>query len=554
MFRSIRRTTFKEPKKFIKISVGVHDQTQIEAIFDYQILFGNRSDLVTRKIDYCLEAYFFLPQGFGLNEGTYSKERFYSDLRPLIRFKEPKLGYKQIIGLKEAEKSPLKIIEKIVEKNPEDISNSEISFVCDEARLLACTFISYFWRKMRKHLKKIEKASNNEKLTSEERAKIFKVASASCRHLLARVEYIVEEIEKLNTHIAAKKNEELKPLLLEFDRAREYIAYRHLDMLVHLQEKTICQSCDADDSIQKLVEETKVFANTVLDRCKNNDYHVVSADISAANREAYMARRGFLKLHIWEILHLHMRTKPVFTFQRHFGAMLAAGLAALWAVVTQIIVISEILNAGNLNDLWGVGGFFFLTAGVLAYIVKDRIKEAGRSYFRGGIWGSLPDNSERLTYGRKTPSKKPQDLGNYTETTTIIEENLLPEAVKELRTKHSGGVVSEHTSHKVICYKRDVSIKGQIIRINNHALRTVHDILRFNVSGFLGRLGDPVVDVKYFDNKGDLQMVELPKVYHLDLLLRHQKIDKNQKNVKNGMEYLRLYIDKNGLKRVERLK
>ncbi len=551
MFWSQKKPDFKEPKKFIKTSVDVHDQTQIEAVFDYQILFGTRKKLVSRKLDYCLEAYFFLPQGFGLNEGAYPKESFYSDLRPLIRFREPRLGYKQIIGLKDPDKSPLKKLQALLERPEEELTEDDISVACNESRLFACIFISYFWRKMRKHLRKIEKASKNSKISSEERAKINKLACASCKHLMVRIEYILEEFHKITGAIDRRSNAIFEPLRAEMHRSDEYISYRQMDMLVFLLEKSGEANLFDDESLRHMSDEVQKFATVVRKRRVDSGYFLITGDSAQKDRESYMARRSLLKLHIVEILHLHMRNKPVFSFQRQFGAMVAAGLAALWAVVAQIIVISEVLNAGSLRDLWGAGGFLFLSAGVMAYIVKDRIKEAGRSYFRDGIWGSLPDNSERLTYGREEAGYKPQHIGNYRETATIQGESKLPSSVQNIRKEYVSDFVSPNTAHKVVCYRRDVSIKGQVVRVNGHALRIVHDILRFNISGFLGRLGDPTVETKYIDDKGELHGIKLPKVYHLDLVLRHKKVEKQKTDIKEGLEYLRLFVDKNGLKRIE---
>jgi len=93
----------KSPKRPIEIGVHVHDRTQVETVFDYYLRRGQSAAEKLQdatNLRYRVDAYLFYPRQFALNEHTYPKERFFADIRPLLRFREPKFSYKCMLGAK----------------------------------------------------------------------------------------------------------------------------------------------------------------------------------------------------------------------------------------------------------------------------------------------------------------------------------------------------------------------------------------------------------------------------------------------------------------------
>ena len=381
-----KKSTVREPKRFIKTAVRVHDQTQIEIAFDYRVLFGTKEELISKKINYSVEAYFFMPLAFGMNADTYPKESFYADLRPLIRFKEPKMGYFQIIGLKDPEKSPLKIIQSILNKNEADITEYDIGYACDEVCIFGCVFVRYFWKRAERYFKKIEAIFADKRLSEAERGKKLQAAAGSCRHLLVRIEFILQEFHKIIDFLDKLENPIWKDLKREVHRIDELVSYNQMDMLVYLLKNIDSSTCKVNQNIESLKNDTQKFARELRSKIIGIGYLYVDHESDEQEKEAYVLRRKFLKAHIWEVFHLKMRKKPVFAFQRQVGAMVAAGLAATWAVAVQVMIINQVTSAASANSIFGISGAVFLSAAIGGYIIKDRIKEAGRSYFRRGLF------------------------------------------------------------------------------------------------------------------------------------------------------------------------
>ena len=331
------KNNIREPKRFIKTGVRVHDQTQIEIAFDYRILFGTKEELISRKINYTVEAYFFMPLAFGMNADTYPKESFYADLRPLIRFKEPKMGYFQIVGLKDPEKSPIKILQSVLNKSAKDLTEMDIKYACDEVRIFGCVFVRYFWKRAEKYFKKIEVIFADKSISEDERGKKLQTAAASCRHLLVRIEFILQEFYKIIDRLDKFDNPIWKDLKREVHRIDEMVLYNQMDMLVYLLKNIDASSCKANQNIESLKNDTQKFARNLRSKIIDVGYLYVDHESDDQEKEAYVLRRKFLKAHSWEVFHLKMRKKPVFAFQRQIGAMIAAGLAATWAVAIQIM-------------------------------------------------------------------------------------------------------------------------------------------------------------------------------------------------------------------------
>lgn len=115
-------------------------------------------------------------------------------------------------------------------------------------------------------------------------------------------------------------------------------------------------------------------------------YTWIDENSSDGHVERYMYRRGVLKRRTWGVLYLNIRKRPLFEFQRQLGAMAAAGMAALWWVVAMYFITlrgGAFLggNATVSDDFWKTNGFLIMTASMIAYVLKDRIKENGRNFF-----------------------------------------------------------------------------------------------------------------------------------------------------------------------------
>ena len=286
-------------------------------------------------------------------------------------------------------------------------------------------------------------------------------------------------------------------------------------------------------------------------------YSWVEKESSSESVENYMYRRGTLKRRIWSVLYLKIRSRPLFAFQKQLGAMAAAGMASLWWVVAMYFISTRgggfiFGNGGSAQEFWESSGFLIVTASMVAYILKDRIKENGRSFFSGRLLKSIPDNSERILY--EPPTEAPIEVGNATEYTKFVDPSDLPVSVKEIRQKSYVDELEADDSPKdIIHYKKIIEIYPKAIARIAYPIRAVHDILRINIASYLTRLDDPQAGTDVLTADGKMMSLKLPKVYHMDIVLKHALANNRRDDKEMVYDHFRLILNKKGIIRIDRL-
>ena len=572
------RSTKKLPKRFIKSSVALHDRTQLETVFDYFLPATNKapeinsSDVTGRTvrvektaavrlagiknsensatIGYEVDTYLFYPRQFGVNEHTYPKERFYADVRPMLRFREPKMGFKTMVGSRFGGISPLLFLRNYLEGLDSGRTVEPIQNAIDEVRLFACAYIGTYFRGIDRNRRRIHRLLATQADPTSEA--IAKLCARICR-MVERADKALREFREIRDLVVSRSEHQVDALAEEMRIADEYCYYRLRDGAAYLLQFHLRLS----NQYQNLAIDT--LKAMILDVLRLHDAHaqvagymMLTPSSSNSEKEKFIHRKGELKRRIWEVLFLEIRTVPLFAVQRQIGAMIAAGLAATWALVAQFLLIVRLSQPEALADGLGISGLVFLSAGILAYIIKDRIKEIGRGYFGGGVFRRMPDHSERIFY--KNRSGKPTAVGEIKETARFLNPEDLPVRITELRENtpeahvYGAGGIS-----RVLQYSKSIKLSGKLRILNRYPLRAVHDILRLNIDACLPKLGEPKLTVDVVTIDGEVEAVRFPKVYYLDMILSYSKLDHDGRKSHQALDYFRLVIDKNGLLRIERM-
>jgi len=541
----------------VKSTFAAHDRTQLETVFDYPVLPGLAG--ATRRQKYVVEAWFFYPPQMGVSPQTYTKDRFYADLRPLVRFREPRFSFKELIGLS-GSRSPIKYLEDYIKQAADGHPPAEIQRAVSEARIFGCSFASYFLKRMAKRTKAIKKAHKCIATVYDEHGdgvKQLEHALTETRELISKTNYLLKQWRTLLVEAESLNQDHLKPLVNELRFVDEYCTYRLRDGLATLMRV-------ATDIDPRLVPEVDYVA--FLRRCvamnrleywyaKKRTYCWIDENSSDAEVERYMYRRGVLKRRTWGVLYLNIRTRPLFEFQRQLGAMAAAGLAALWWVIAMYFITQRggAFIGGKAvaqADFWQSSGFLIVTASMIAYVLKDRIKENGRTFFSGRIFGRVPDNSERILYEPATEA--PIEVGNVNEYTRFVDPVDLPLEVKQLRLEsHADDLEAEDGAKSIIHYRKVVELYPKAIANMEYPIRAVHDILRINIAGYLTRLDDPQAGTDVISTDGRLSSLKLPKVYQMHIVLRHSLQHRRNKQV--VYDHFKMVLNKRGIIRIERL-
>ena len=229
----LRRTKEKsgDSSMHVKSTFAAHDRTQLETVFDYPILPGISS--TTKRQRYVVEAWFFYPPQMGVSPQTYTKDRFYSDLRPLVRFREPRFSFKELIGLN-GSRSPIKFLEDYIRQVAEGHPPATIQRAISEARIFGCSFASYFLKRMSKRTKAIKKAHRRIATMYDEHGegvKSLEECLIETRELISKTNYILKQWRKLLVEAESLNQDYLKPLVNELRFVDEYCTYRLRDGL-----------------------------------------------------------------------------------------------------------------------------------------------------------------------------------------------------------------------------------------------------------------------------------------------------------------------------------
>ncbi len=539
---------------FIKSSVAVHDRTQLETVFDYPLL--PLRQFARQNLRYQVEAYIFFPRQMGITPASYPKERFYSDLRPLIRLREPRLTYEQLIGEETSgSRSPVTVIASYLQATGDGKASFPEREVIDEARIFACSLAGYYLRRVERRSKQLRKAVK--KFTREPSDSNLEALEHACLdsgQFLDRIHAIMRTWHRLIEHADRIDQDGTNRVHRELKVVDEYCTYRIRDGLTKLS-KTLSNLQRNGDISQLDGLQRKLGALARFDHWYSvkKSYGWITRASDDLTVERYVFRRGVLKRRVWQVLYLDVRTRPLFAFQQQLGAMIAAGLAAFWAVSMEIFIRIKAANQAQspFNSL-GSGTMVIVVALILAYILKDRIKELGRSYFRSSLMRSIPDNSERIQYSNSDGQK--WSIGSISEYTRFISPTKLPVEVRDLHKKFDPeGLESEEDSGDAVHYRKVIDLNANILRSHIYPLRAVHDILRLNIEAFLSKLDDPLHGTEMLDTEGRLVEMKMPKVYHLDLILKYSQIGRTQADERATFESIRLIINKKGLFRIERI-
>lgn len=524
-----------------KANARLLEPQQIETSFSYKIHLREEEHSVRYPKTYITQSYFFFPQQMKISPHSYPVENFYRDIKSYINFRIPKLSFREIIGLSDnPHRSPLKKLRReLSETSSFNFGDQKEDFLRQEARMFACSLYNFMERKLSKISRLIDSTIKN---TPPEKNADAEILNERIHNSITKAVRIFREWHRTTKPQSFEKSKRLQE---EFDLVDEYIVQVYKDFLLNTMEKLeLVRLVREDRKSLKRLFKTHLRALRVYARSMG--YAWVDSESSTQELENYLFRKGSLKRKIWSALYLDARSRPLFRLQKQVGSMIAAGFAGAWAVSAEILLQSN--AAGPVaSKSYGFSTFIIATALIMAYIMKDRIKEIGKGYFNGGLFRKLPDSSNKIVYPKDNSGQDDVIVGNFSETVRYHKADQLNDELNEI-CKLAG--IDEDESKSVVCYEQRLSIKEKPIRALKRKIRAVYGFYRFNVGNLLGPLDNPF-ETGLVPTQG-LSSVkrQFPKVYHLDLLIR---IGSSDPNSTPSFHAFQLTLDKNGISRVERI-
>lgn len=467
---------------------------------------------------YIQEFYLFIPNSLQINDFTYNKGQFYIDQTNLIRYKTPEFSFAELLNSHDP-RSPLTRIFTLCGST--DIKENQNS-LADELKL--------FGNVVRSALRVQVKHLINE-LTTQKNEGISKTLCENVNNLCENIK--LTRIAFAQAQELFHKSSDDSSFYDKFLYVDEFLSRTIIYYLTGLLEHIRIVKNNGLDECDQAVCDILLKEQQIADDYLNNGN--LKTNVSFNENEQILYRNSLLNKFVLDALLLHTNRFTIEQKYQHWIAGFAAGIAML-------IYFSLFIWLGNVF-VWNSLPFVIFT--VVIYILKDRIKDLIKviSYTHAFKWFS--------DFGTviRSPDEK-HNIGVVKETFSFINEKKVFKEIRDARNVAFHEVLENfQRPETVLFYKRTVEINN--LKGRQSRRYGLNIIFRFNIHRFLRKAGNPSEIYYRLDPETlKLQSLKLPKVYHLDLIIRN--ITDNQNNVPQiVIKKLRIVIDKNGIKRIE---
>jgi hypothetical protein len=557
----------------LSVGVEVHDRHQLELRFNYAVGEAGRSR-------YFVDAYFFVPRNVGLNRTNYKREDFYADFTALMRIDAAALPLDALGDVNNPE-SPLSRLAATLRALRTGPTLPPTGPMRVHARLFANLFLAGVRAECRRLEKLLARAERDASLRLGSRvsrapgdtdwgARSKSISQPRVTDPDGHFEREVSaSLGRMQTALHSWRS--LRGALWPFERvchqgvaeamrsADEYMSLvldeRLAQFSMTLGERSV--RYDGSGLIARVQLLLSRFARTEAAHRAHYGYLVRGGapfELDPDSRdpaeragvdpgEYYTYRMSLLKKSVQQALYLNVRGSRGDMFVRNAVSAVAAALAAIWALATQV--------PAYMADLPSSTKALFFTGAVLAYVMKDRIKaltseallKRARTYDHAHwIYGeSLPDVGIKHFTARSAEAVR-----------FVTSEEVSPD-VRSARLQRRTVANAEAAQEEVIHYRKLLEVGADEDHAGLPDGYRIRDILRMNVRHFLVRLDDPVDVVDCYDPKrGTFTRASLAKVYRVNLVVRVRR-ETTGGEPQERFAHIRLVLNKEGIVRAEQV-
>jgi hypothetical protein len=494
----------------LNFRIDRHDRTQLELKLDYGLQAG------VAKQNYHLETFIFVPKVLAMTAKTYTADRFYADTASFIRMTTPKVPLSEL-SRKSAVRPWASDIKEQIDRfsrgEPADVDAAEQGL-----KLLACVF----------------KAAVKNEHIAVRTAIIGAINDEQWKQAGKKLSRFTDDIEtalRRLTKVGDQSNKPGVPVVLKegwaaVDEYASLLAEEALTDLVALAD----------------VEQQSRRLEKALDRARDvavAQYHHRRAQgcMSYAHKgernEHLPHRWRILKRYVSSALYLDVTRDQSGQVATELAGMAAAALAMLFATVA-ILVIQQ-LWAASLSAA-------FLSAMVLSYVVKDRVKDLGKRHIGRHLRKTMSDHIIRVRGHDGT------EIGQVKESFRVREVRQLPKEIQALRYAHLGSQIAiEGRPETVLCYRKDITLSSASLTAQFAKAEGLTDVVRLNLQPMLAHMDDGRETYRYIHPiTRKVEETECARVYHINVVLHFV----------NGIgathtHLIRAILNKTGILRVE---
>lgn len=471
----------------IEIKTKIHDKYSIE----FKVGFVTRRK--TRKNDFSVGMWIFVPGSLDITPSTYTKSDFYRDVKSNVRLITPSFILRDITG---GAALPLQNVKKAAGAMASDPTRTNTSEFIYQVKMFAA----------------IVKSSLREE----------------CDYILTQTKksiLIDQYVENLRGIIDSYS--ELENLILTPSVPSEGLEAYNLadDFICTVSNQHSLKLLKAITSIHGMQTQKDALCGLVssINDLRHERGYSSTTDIY---------RHGVLKKYIESQLYLRVPKKRDGMLVEQAYYSLAAGLAMLFATM---VAWAFQRKFGNLT--WPL-----FIALIISYMMKDRIKELMRFYFAHRISDKYFDNKAKINI-------KDRNIGLLKEAIDYIPRSKVPEEIRKIRK--TGAIFPSDNlrdDERVLLYRKYVHIdREKMMQDATYNYNGVNDIIRLNVNSFLHKMDNPLIPVSTLTPDGKVKEVMCPKDYYLNIILKYEY------DGTSDYKHFRITLDRNGIKEIEEM-
>ncbi len=260
---------------------------------------------------------------------------------------------------------------------------------------------------------------------------------------------------------------------------------------------------------------------------------------SAEEQERSVVRLGQLKKFFQSRMFVDVsRYSPSSRFLETTAILGTALAGCCWALV-------QFLNSPELARTTNRGAFVWGFA-VLAYVLRDRVKDRAKSSLHKRVQKWLPDSDQQLQAGG-------QVIGSIREWFQVRKRVQLGEEVQKLRWQGNPEGIDRDIPEDVLHVRKVIAVHSRSASEPGWALQ---ENTRVNIERYLKHMDDPIKELAVLDATGELTKFRSRRVYHFHVAvdLRLQPTTPRRGAVPERVSHFyRVVIDKDGIDRLERV-
>lgn len=529
---AIARTSVLKARTGLSAQLDVHDQQQVEMRYNYSLRDKHGAE------KYAVDVYMFLPRAFGVNPQAYPKAQFYQDVTALMRLDSDPLALEELANHNNRASPLFRIHQSLARFRAEPRPPASAEVVA-HVKLYAHLFTQSVRRELRLATKALRRKQGSKKALSDDEKEL------ALRATLGRIEQALRAFR--STRAAFWPFERIGDVgLAETLRsADEYMSVfldQRLAEVVAALEHDMGTSGGVGFVARTRLILVELAAREGEHRRRHGYMNLTTGSLSQG--EYFTFRWSLLKKTIQQALYLSPREVARDQFVANAAAGVAAALAAIWALATQV--------PQTLSHLPLTTKVVVFAGAVAAYVLKDRLKAnlgpmLAKRFLRYDHTSTL-GGAALSTVGLSMLQAQLKEVMHY------APRNEVPSEVLALRM--TGRTVNQAAlpDEEIIHYRKVLDVRSLSDVEPLPEGYWVRDIMRLNVRHFLVRLDDPDDSIRFFDvDARRFAEARLPKVYHLNIVAKITRVSADG-SLLERYERWRVILNKLGVVRVETMK